>query len=96
MRQIPADQYAQLRATQLRFRRIPIAISAVSLACVVAFVVIGKPIGGVILVVFALTAWSMFARPLHRRCHREALAHLPRREISPEPDAEAGAPPGAR
>jgi hypothetical protein len=63
-------------------------VSLVSLACVVAFVVVGKPLGGVILVVFALTAWSMFVRPLHKRRYREALASLPSWEIEPEaPDS---------
>jgi hypothetical protein len=83
-RRIPLEQYAQLRRTQLRFRRVPLIVSALSLVCVVAFIVIGKAIGGVILVVFALTAWSMFARPLHKRRYREALASLPSWEIEPE------------
>ena len=83
-RKIPLDQYADIRRTQLRFRRVPIAISVLSLACVVAFVIAGKPLGGLILVGFATTAWSMFARPLHKRKYREALAKLPSWEIEPD------------
>jgi hypothetical protein len=81
---IPTDQYAQIRATQLRFRRIPIAVSLLSLICVVAFIVAGKPFGGLILVGFAATAWSMFARPFHKRKYREAIAKLPSWEIEPD------------
>ncbi len=44
----------------------------------------GKPFAGLILVAFAATAWSMFARPLHKRRYREALAKLPRWEIEPD------------
>ncbi len=81
---IPLEQYAEIRRTQLRFRRIPIAVSILSLICVVAFLIVGKPFAGLILVAFAATAWSMFARPLHKRRYREALAKLPRWEIEPD------------
>lgn len=81
---IPLEQYADIRRTQLRFRRIPIVISTLSLICIVAFLIVGKPFAGLILVAFAATAWSMFARPLHKRRYREALAKLPRWEIEPD------------
>ncbi len=81
---IPLEQYAEIRRTQLRFRRIPIAVSILSLICIVAFLIVGKPFAGLILVAFAATAWSMFARPLHKRRYREALAKLPRWEIEPD------------
>ena len=90
-RRIPLEQYAQLRRTQLRFRRVPLAISVLSLACVVAFVLIGKAIGGVVLVAFAMTAWSMFVRPLHKRRYRRALASLPTWQIEPEERGERSA-----
>jgi hypothetical protein len=83
-RKIPLEQYAEIRATQLRFRRVPIIISVLSLACVVVFIVAGKPFGGLILVGFAATAWSMFARPFHKRKYREAIAKLPSWEIEPD------------
>jgi len=81
---IPLEQYAEIRRTQLRFRRIPIVVSVLSLICIVAFLIVGKPFAGLILVAFAATAWSMFARPLHKRRYREALAKLPRWEIEPD------------
>ncbi|MGH2852380.1 MAG: hypothetical protein ACRDLP_17420 [Solirubrobacteraceae bacterium] len=81
---IPLDEYLALRRVQLHYRRIPIVVSAVALVCVVGFLVAGKGLAGLILVAFALTAWSMFARPLHRRRHREALARIPTWDIEPE------------
>jgi hypothetical protein len=83
-RRIPLEQYAEIRRTQLRYRRIPIAVSVLALICVVAFLIVGKPFAGLILVGFAATAWSMFARPFHKRRYREAIAKLPSWEIEPD------------
>ena len=83
-RQIPVDEYAQLRRTQLRYRRVPILISALSLVCVVAFIVIGKALGGLIVVAFGLTGWSMFGHPFHKRRYRKELAKTPTWKIEPE------------
>ena len=81
---IPLEQYAEVRRMQLRFRRIPLVVSTLSLACVVAFIVMGRAFGGLILVAFAATAWSMFVRPFHKRRYREAIAKLPSWEIEPD------------
>jgi hypothetical protein len=81
---IPVEQYAAIRATQLRYRRVPIAISVLALACVIACIVIGKAVGGLIVVGILATTWSMFFRPLHRRRYRTALAELPSWQIEPE------------
>ena len=81
---IPREEYVELRRAQLRYRRVPIAVSVVSLVCIVAFVAVGKGLAGLVVVAFALTAWSMFARPLHRRRYREALARIPTWDIDPE------------
>jgi hypothetical protein len=83
-RRIPLEEYAALRRTQLRYRRIPLAVSALALACVILFVILGKAVGGVLVVAFAGTTWSMFVRPFHRRRYREALAELPTWKIEPE------------
>jgi hypothetical protein len=82
--QIPIDDYAAIRRTQLRMRRVPIAITVLSLACVITFIVLGKAFGGLILVGFAATAWSMFLRPLHKRRYRKELAKLPTWDIKPD------------
>ncbi len=83
-RQIPLEQYVQIRRTQMRYRRIPIAISVLALICVIAFIVMGQAFGGLVVVAFAATAWSMFARPLHKKRFRRAIADLPSWEIKPE------------
>jgi hypothetical protein len=81
---IPMDQYAEIRRTQLRFRRVPMAISILALLCIVAFIIVGKAFGGLIVVALGATTWSMFFRPLYKRRYREALAKLPSWEIEPE------------
>jgi hypothetical protein len=81
---IPMEQYAAIRATQLRYRRVPAAISLFALICVVAFIVIGKALGGLLVVGILASTWSMFFRPLHRRRYRRALADLPTWKIKPE------------
>jgi hypothetical protein len=83
-RSIPLEEYAALRRVQLRYRRIPLLVSLVSLACVIVFVVLGKAFGGLIVVAFAATAWSMFVRPFHKRRYREQLAKLPTWKIEPD------------
>src|ERR1700761_1239051 len=74
--QIPAEQYAAIRATQLRYRRVPLAISVLALAGVIAAVVAGKALGGLLIVGIVATTWSMFFRPMHSRKYRAALAQL--------------------
>ena len=90
---IPLHQYAAIRATQLRYRRVPLAISALALVCVIAAVVAGKALGGLLLVAIFATTWSMFFRPIHRRRYRAALAELPTWKIEPDeahPDPPRG------
>ena len=82
---IPVEQYAEVRRTALRYRRLPMAISVLALVCVVAFIIVGKALGGLIIVVLVATTWSMFFRPMYRRRYRRALAELPSWEIEPEP-----------
>jgi Flp pilus assembly protein TadB len=81
---IPVEQYAAIRRTQLRFRRVPLIISVLAVICVVAFIIVGKALGGLLLVAVVATTWSMFFRPLHRRRYREALAQLPTWQIEPD------------
>ena len=78
------EQYAAIRKTQLRYRRIPIAVSALSLAAVIAFIIIGKAVAGLLVVALLATTWSMFFRPVHRRRYRQAIANLPSWEIEPD------------
>ncbi len=81
---IPIDQYAAIRATQLRFRRVPMAISGLALVCIVAFIIAGRAFGGLIVVALAATTWGIFFRPVYQRRYRAALAKLPSWQIEPE------------
>jgi hypothetical protein len=83
-RRIPMEEYAQLRRTQLKYRRIPLIVSVISLLCVLVFILVGKAFAGLILVAFAATAWSMFVRPIHSKRYRRAIAKLPSWKIDPE------------
>lgn len=83
-KKIPLEQYAAIRSTQLRFRRVPIAISVFALVCVIACIAVGKALGGLLVVAILATTWSMFFRPLHRRRYREAIADLPTWQIKPD------------
>ncbi|MBV9363563.1 MAG: hypothetical protein JOY89_04955 [Solirubrobacterales bacterium] len=83
-RRIPFEEYAALRRTQLRYRRVPLLIAALSLVCVIVFIALGRAFGGLIVVAFALTAWSMFVHPFHKRRYREQLAKIPTWKIEPE------------
>jgi len=51
---------------------------------VIACIVVGKALGGLLVVAILATSWSMFFRPLHRRRYREALADLPTWQIEPD------------
>jgi hypothetical protein len=83
-RRIPLEEYARLRRTQLRYRRVPLIIATLSLVCVVAFIVVGRALAGVLLVGFVATSWSMFGQPFYKRRYREQLAKVPSWELEPE------------
>lgn len=85
--QIPLEQYAAIRSTQLRYRRVPVAISALALVCIVAGVVAGKALGGLLIVAVIAITWSIFFRPMYSRRYRSALADLPTWTLEPEPPA---------
>ena len=65
-------------------RRLLQSIVVVLLVTVIALAVFGRAVGIFLIVPFALTCYSMFLRPIHRRRYREALAKLPVWEIKPE------------
>jgi hypothetical protein len=81
---IPVEQYAAIRATQLRYRRVPLIISTLALICIVVFVIVGKALGGLIIVALVASTWGMFFRPIYQRRYREALSDLPSWQIEPE------------
>jgi hypothetical protein len=81
---IPLEQYAEIRRTQLRYRRVPMAISILALICVVAFIIAGRALGGLVVVALGATTWGMFFKPVYRKRYRAELAKLPSWEIEPD------------
>lgn len=81
---IPMEQYAAIRRAQMRYRRVPLVISAAALISVVAFIAIGQFARGLVIVALVATAYNVFARPMHKRKYQEALSKLPKWEIEPD------------
>jgi hypothetical protein len=83
-RRIPVEEYAALRRTQLRYRRVPIAVGAVVVASLIALLILGKAFSGVLVVALAAFAWSSYGRPLYRRRYLRAIENRPNWTIEPE------------
>jgi hypothetical protein len=82
--QIPADQYEAIRRTQLRFRVLPVLYGLVVAGAAIFFTLTGNLFSVFVLLPMAMMGWFIFVRPGHRRRYREAIAELPRWELSPE------------
>ena len=83
-KKIPIEQYAEIRRTQVRYRRVPLILSAVALASIVVFIALGQFARGVVVIALITTAYNLFARPAYQRRYREALSKLPKWEIEPD------------
>lgn len=83
-RQIPVEEYAQLRQMQLRYRWVPLAIAAVVIAALIALVVIGRAFSGILLVALAAFGWSTYGRPQWKRRYLTAIQNRPNWTIEPE------------
>jgi hypothetical protein len=79
--QIPADEYAQIRRVQLRFRAVPIALGLTVAGLAIVFTLTGNIVGVFFLLPVALVAWFVFIRPTHRKRYRAAIAELPRWDL---------------
>jgi hypothetical protein len=75
--QIPADEYAQIRRLQLRYRAVPIALGLTVAALAIVFTLTGNVVGVFFIMPVALIAWFVFIRPTHRKRYRAAIAELP-------------------
>ena len=80
---IPAEEYAAIRRIHRRFVVMPIAMLLVVFATVALFIAFGR-IYALILLPLALSMWSVYGRPVHRRRLRRALDSRPQWEIRPE------------
>jgi hypothetical protein len=79
--QIPADEYAQIRRLQLRYRAVPIALGLTVAALAILFTLTGNIVGVFVLMPVALMVWFVFIRPTHRKRYRAAIAELPRWDL---------------
>jgi len=81
---IPIEQYAAVRAIQLRLRWVMIGLCVLALSCVIFFIAIGRWVGGVLLVAICASAWRMYIWPRQKRRYLDAVDNLPRWEIEPD------------
>jgi hypothetical protein len=82
---IPLEEYAAIRRTQVRYRLVPIVCGLLLLAGVTLFFVSGRAYGALIVVPFLLASWNMFGRPVFRRKYRQAIGkNRPTWKIGPE------------
>jgi Flp pilus assembly protein TadB len=79
--QIPADEYAQIRRLELRYRAVPIALGVTVAALAILFTLTGNILGVFFIMPVALITWFVFIRPTRRRRYRAAIADLPRWDL---------------
>ncbi len=80
-RNIPEEEYAQIRRLQRRFRAVPIALGITVAALAIVFTLTGNVVGVFFLMPVALISWFVFVRPAHRKRYRAAIADLPRWDL---------------
>ncbi len=83
-RRIPLEEYAALRRTQMRYRLIPLTMAAIVVASLVALVVLGAAIGGILVAALVALGWSTYGRPIWKRRYLKAIAERPTWKIEPE------------
>jgi hypothetical protein len=83
-RRIPAEQYRQIRRTQLRFRMLPIGLGLFVAAAAILFTLTGAVLSVFFLLPIAMTGWFVLLRPIHRRRYREAIGDLPHWDLRAE------------
>lgn len=71
---IPAEDYAAIRRTQLRYRMIPLISGLLLLAGAIAFFATGRAYGALIAVPFLAASYGMFGRPFFRSRYRRSLS----------------------
>jgi hypothetical protein len=71
---IPLDEYAAIRRTQLRYRRIPLLAGLLLLVGTIVFFATGRSYGALVAVPFVIASWGVFGRPFFRSRYRRKLA----------------------
>jgi Flp pilus assembly protein TadB len=82
--QIPGEQYAAIRKTQLRFRVLPVLYGLLVAGGAIFFTLTGNIFSVIILLPFSMLLWFYFIRPFHRRRYRRAIAELPKWQLRPD------------
>lgn len=83
--QIPREEYASIRRTEVRYRLVPIFTGLLLVVGTVLFFALGHVYGALIVVPFLMASWSMFGRPMFRRKYRRAISEdRPTWKIKPE------------
>lgn len=89
-RQIPREQYQQIRMVQLRYRAVPVAVGLCVAALALFFFLSGNTYSMFILIPVALLGWMTLLRPIQRNRYRRAIANLPKWTLRPEPSGDGG------
>jgi hypothetical protein len=81
-RKIPVDEYEAIQRRRARDRVLPAVIFVGVAALATVFVLVGRWYAALLIVPMAGFGWSSFIRPRRRRRQYQAIAELPRWEIS--------------
>ena len=67
---IPFEEYAAIRRTQLRYRRVPLAAGLLLLVGFIVFFAMGRAYGALVAVPFLIASYGVFGRPFFRSKYR--------------------------
>jgi hypothetical protein len=81
---IPLEQYAEIRKKQLRLRWTMLSLAAVALVCVAVFFLIGRFLGGVLLVAVCALMWRQYIWPRQKQRYLKSIEDLPSWKIEPD------------
>ena len=81
-RKIPLEEYAAIHRGRVRDRVLPTVIFVCVAAAATVFILVGRWYAALLIVPMAGFGWSSFIRPRRRRRQYQAIAELPRWEIS--------------
>ena len=71
-------------ANQNELRRKLLALLALAVVAIVAFILIGRVLGGIILVAIAALAWRQYIWPRQKQRYLESIDERPSWEIEPD------------
>ncbi|MDQ6817486.1 MAG: hypothetical protein M3018_08785 [Actinomycetota bacterium] len=78
---IPVEEYDTFRRNRARDRILPSAVFAALAVLVLVLVLIGRPLGAIVIVPLVGFVWGSYVRPARRRRQYRAIAERPRWKI---------------